>query len=202
MSDAGKLGNVKSAPAQLAAFQTRIALYEAIPKRCMGCDSPLPYNKRHHEFCNRSCSASYHNRDRIRSPIECRKCHTLFKSESPSARFCSSPCAADYRGPGNTAKWLAGKCEGGTWRGVSTFVKRWLIESYGNRCCLCGWCEINKKSDKVPVQVDHIDGDPENHRPENLRLLCPNCHSLTPNYGALNRGNGRSKRYAGKSQLM
>lgn len=45
---------------------------------------------------------------------------------------------------------------------------------------------------KVPVVADHIDGDWQNNRPENLRLLCPNCDSLQPTYGGLNKGNGRS----------
>jgi 5-methylcytosine-specific restriction endonuclease McrA len=33
-----------------------------------------------------------------------------------------------------------------------------------------------------------------NHNEKNLNLLCPNCHSLTPTYGSLNKGNGRLKR--------
>ncbi|HEY1428246.1 MAG TPA: hypothetical protein VGF18_01645 [Candidatus Tumulicola sp.] len=31
--------------------------------------------------------------------------------------------------------------------------------------------------------MDHINGVPNDNRPENLRMLCPNCHSLTPTYG-------------------
>lgn len=45
------------------------------------------------------------------------------------------------------------------------------------------------------MQIDHIDGDYKNCRPENLRILCPNCHSLTPTFGALNKGKGRKLRY-------
>lgn len=44
---------------------------------------------------------------------------------------------------------------------------------------------------KSPLHVDHIDGDWRNNRPENLRVLCPNHHASTSNYGALNRGKGR-----------
>jgi hypothetical protein len=44
---------------------------------------------------------------------------------------------------------------------------------------------------KVPLEVDHIDGNWNNHRPEYVRLLCPNCHALTPTFKGLNRGNGR-----------
>ena len=43
------------------------------------------------------------------------------------------------------------------------------------------------------LQVNHIDGNYKNNREENLELLCPNCHSLTPNYRSLNRGKGRKR---------
>lgn len=36
-----------------------------------------------------------------------------------------------------------------------------------------------------------IDGDFRNCSEENLTVLCPNCHSLTPTFMSLNRGNGR-----------
>lgn len=73
---------------------------------------------------------------------------------------------------------------------VSNHVRKWLSEEFGEKCSKCGWGERHTVTQRVPVQVDHIDGDPNNHRPENLRLLCPNCHSLTATYGGLNRGRG------------
>ena len=47
----------------------------------------------------------------------------------------------------------------------------------------CGWCEKNKKTGNIPIQLEHIDGHSENNSLDNLKLLCPNCHSLTPTYG-------------------
>lgn len=44
-------------------------------------------------------------------------------------------------------------------------------------------------SQKIPLELDHIDGNNNNNQLSNLRLLCPNCHALTPNYRGKNIGN-------------
>ena len=36
--------------------------------------------------------------------------------------------------------------------------------------------------EKLVLQLDHIDGDNTNNNLDNLRILCPNCHSQTHNY--------------------
>lgn len=56
----------------------------------------------------------------------------------------------------------------------------------------------------LTLHLEHIDGDATNNVKDNVCLLCPNCHALTPTYGSKNRGNGkrewRKKRYhEGKS---
>ncbi|MBU1046152.1 HNH endonuclease [Patescibacteria group bacterium] len=45
-------------------------------------------------------------------------------------------------------------------------------------CEKCGWDE-KTKSGYLPLELDHINGDSSDHRLTNLRVLCPNCHSLT-----------------------
>jgi len=77
------------------------------------------------------------------------------------------------------------------------FMKKWLIEKFGEKCSRCEWSEINQKTKKVPIEMHHRDGNWKNNIPNNLCLLCPNCHSLTPTYRFGNVGNGRewSKEY-------
>jgi hypothetical protein len=41
---------------------------------------------------------------------------------------------------------------------------------------------------EIPLELEHIDGNPRNHCWYNLELLCPNCHALTPTYRGKNIG--------------
>ena len=56
-------------------------------------------------------------------------------------------------------------------------------------CSNCGFATWLGKP--IPLELDHRDGDRNNQELENLRLLCPNCHALTPTYRGRNR-RGRS----------
>ena len=77
---------------------------------------------------------------------------------------------------------------------ISQYIRRFLLEKYDHKCSECGWCEINKYTNKIPLEIEHIDGNYKNNKEENLILLCPNCHSLTSTYKGANRGNGRKER--------
>ena len=57
-----------------------------------------------------------------------------------------------------------------------------LIE---NKCEICGITEWN--NNHLSMQLDHIDGDSHNHKIENLRMVCPNCHSQTHTYCGKNK---------------
>jgi len=79
--------------------------------------------------------------------------------------------------------------------GTSRHIHRYLIKKSNNSCEKCGWSQINSFTGKVPIEINHIDGDYKNNKEENLELLCPNCHSLTSNYKGANKGKGRPHYY-------
>jgi transposase-like protein len=68
-------------------------------------------------------------------------------------------------------------------RGV---IKRRLISSghLPYRCALCGISEWQGRP--LSLQIDHVNGKALDYRLENLRLLCPNCHSQTETFGGRN----------------
>lgn len=114
-------------------------------------------------------------------------------------KYCSNACQHEYQYQGYVRDWKSGKTLGLQSLGiVATYVKRYLREKYKNRCCLCGWSQINPKTGIVPLVADHIDGNWRNNSENNLRLICPNCDSLTPTFAGLNRGNGRKDRVLSK----
>jgi hypothetical protein len=118
-------------------------------------------------------------------------------SKRHQIKFCSNVCQKDYQHKSYIAKWKDGVVNGN--RGIisgniSAHLKRYLFDKFNEKCVLCGWNKTHPITGNTPLEIDHIDGDAENNNESNLRLLCPNCHSLTTHFKNLNKGRGRKWR--------
>jgi hypothetical protein len=79
------------------------------------------------------------------------------------------------------------------WIGSHQLKERLFREGLKRPACeSCGWAEARPTDGRIPVELDHRNGDRNDNRLENLRILCPNCHALQPTHRALNRRNRRS----------
>lgn len=71
--------------------------------------------------------------------------------------------------------------------------KRLIVEGYKESKCEI--CHIDNWLDKkLSFELDHIDGNRYNNHLDNLRIICPNCHSQTNTY----RGRNKSKKFIDK----
>lgn len=135
---------------------------------------------------------------------KCLTCKESFKIGNWSPKkFCSLKCASDHLYLQYVLRWKKGLETGVTGsEGISNHIRRYLFEKYKNKCVKCGWCEVHPITKRRPLTINHIDGNPLNNIESNLELICPSCHSLTPNYGVLNKGRGRQSRREKRKTLQ
>ncbi len=136
--------------------------YDLNPKLCLYCSTPIKFECRLvNKFCNHSCRARFINPIKSTTKIDRGK----IQKEQRLERFK---------------------------QGLITerpTLKKHLVAERGWSCQSCNqstWMGI-----KIPLEIDHINGFANNNIPENLRLLCPNCHAIQPTSKGKNRGNGR-----------
>lgn len=115
----------------------------------------------------------------------CLNCNTKLPRRQHSnkpRKFCgNNKCQHDFLRKSAIDKNIAGV----------TATKRYIIDTRGYQCEECNITEWRGKA--ISLELDHINGDFNNNSLDNVRLLCPNCHSQTHTYKIKNKGKGRLK---------
>lgn len=183
-SEAGKKGYERSKNALDAARDRKSQAvreqYAANPSKCLTCGTVMSFEKRRNRFCNQSCAAQYNNRGvtrHIKSSRICqcgnpKKLRNKYCVECADSRFYIKVKSLDVARTDRSRKKI-------------------IIETNGYQCAICGIVDWMGKP--IKLELDHVDGNADNNTLENLRLICPNCHSQTETYKGANAGKGSSR---------
>jgi len=192
----GKIGGEKTRELHKQLNAKKIIKYNKFPSKCINCGNILPYNKKSNKFCNRKCSAEYNNQHSKNSSLVRWNCLYCNKNNITLrwkiGTYCNSQCHKLHIRATRIKQWLENDISWNT--NFPDWAKEYLKKTKGNHCHICGILEWN--GTELTLEGDHIDGNSNNNHPDNLRLVCPNCHSLTPTYKNKNKGNGRQRRRA------
>jgi len=74
-------------------------------------------------------------------------------------------------------------CKNSKYKAINYLRMKIINEKLIDYVCICGQGPI-WNGNPLTLQLDHINGDNTDHRIENLRFLCPNCHTQTKTYGS------------------
>lgn len=116
----------------------------------------------------------------------CDQCGNKTKNNNS---FCNTTCYSEYNYHIKINEQLSNLVNPESTGTIKKQIRKYLFKLHNNNCQKCGQSELNIKTNTSPLTVHHIDGNTANNRFDNLELLCPNCHSITPNYGSLNKVN-------------
>lgn len=133
------------------------------------------------------------NYNRLKPRPKCLNCGK--ECRNLSNKYCSQKCGIDYRYDKYIRLWLnheikgitGGKTnKGNIYYSPSNPVIKYIREKYPE-CQQCGWSNHHSISGNLLLEIHHKDGNRENGYLENLEHLCPNCHSMTENFGCHGR---------------
>ena len=139
-------------------------------------------------FCSRSCanSRTWSDETNLKRSITSKSISPWNKGLSTGVNEARNESIRLARSEQTRDKFLSGSIS------ERSSIRKHLTREHGYYCAICNISEWQEQ--KITLQVDHIDGNAGNNKPENLRLICPNCHSQTKTFGARNKGSGRAAR--------
>lgn len=177
----------------LAEFKFEQYLYKNNPKKCSFCNKIILYEKRRNKFCSSSCSAKLNNKEYVKRKSKYSKsyCVWCFKDLGKTNKLCcNKKCYEKYFFMINFLEWYNNSNNSCNFNPPK--IKKFIEVIKGYKCIECGCFEHD--GEKITLHLEHIDGNHKNNSPDNVCLLCPNCHSQTNTYKGKNKGNGRSWR--------
>lgn len=164
-------------------------------KKCLKCDTS---HQKKGAFCSRSCANSrkFVIESRIKKSLSNKKNWEKLSEEEKKRKIKQT-----YEVTKESLRryWEEFRIENFELLGNDA-KKKIIFQERGEKCEKCGILEWYSK--KLTLQLDHIDGNRKNNKKENLRILCPNCHSLTPNYVGRNQiPHNKGKKYVRKEPV-
>lgn len=171
------------------------------------------------------CGSTFRNFERIRGKVYCLKNRSYCLSCSPfkannrtqlyrikfspkcrcgrvlrkDQKACSLRCRQNDVQDKWVRRYLSGEWDGARKchdKAISPKIRDFLMDMLNHKCQLCGWSKKNVATGRVPLNIHHIDGNSTNHALDNVQLICPNCHAITPNWKSLNKKNLRLRKAA------
>jgi hypothetical protein len=156
-------------------------------KECPKCKS---FHTKPGTYCSRKCanSRTFSEETKEKKRIASKKYAAQFSSEEWALKCTNKTkrlfSEEERKKIGETTKRIAKhrllttKCE--NFKSIGAVKKKLILEK-GYKCVLCGLGD-SWKDKPLTLEIDHIDGCRKNNKIENIRLLCPNCHSQTNNF--------------------
>lgn len=158
--------------------------------KCIDCEKEFASQRalNAHRVAHKKGNRYTVNRKKEAKSFACLNCGAkVIWSHSTNNKFCSNSCNGEFQRKTTNEQIAAGH--------VFSFdtMRRYLFETRR----YCEECGITDTYNGKPItlQCDHIDGNNDNHNLDNLRLLCPNCHSQTHTWCGRNKKDTKRNNY-------